>query len=75
MWCSENQLHSKFNELDVESNGLLNKKAIAQVLRDTNHSEAEIVQPLVRRNKEEINFEKFKSLVPGNVATLAQSPW
>ena len=38
----EATLRSKFNELDVDGSGTLDRKEVAKALRDTNHSEAEI---------------------------------
>jgi Ca2+-binding EF-hand superfamily protein len=76
MWGNygEEQLRVKFNELDVEGRGLLNKKEVAKALRDTSHSEAEIGKLLASMNNEGVNFEEFKNLVHSNMASTDNVP-
>uniref|UniRef100_A0A7S1A3Y7 EF-hand domain-containing protein n=1 Tax=Noctiluca scintillans TaxID=2966 RepID=A0A7S1A3Y7_NOCSC len=71
---SEQQLRSKFNELDVEFSGTLSKEEIAKALRDTNHSEAAIGKLLSSMNKEGLNFEEFKDLVHSNMTSSDDVP-
>uniref|UniRef100_A0A7S1A2L0 EF-hand domain-containing protein n=1 Tax=Noctiluca scintillans TaxID=2966 RepID=A0A7S1A2L0_NOCSC len=76
MWgnYSEEQLRSKFNELDVEGSGTLNKREIAKALRGTDHSEAEISKLLGSLNKDGLNFEEFKNLVHSNMTSTDNVP-
>jgi len=65
----EANLRSKFNELDVDGSGTLDRKEVAKALRDTNHSEAEIQKLLASCGQNTLNFEEFKVLVHSNMTS------